>query len=142
METCGCRLLIVDDEEDFAAVLRKRLTRREVDVTVAHSGEEALAAVSAGGFDIVLLDVKMPGMDGIATLREIKALAPAVEVIMLTGHASVPAAMEGMTSGAFDYLVKPVDFGDLVLKLQDAYRRRELRCGRQTHDASDPRQRG
>ena len=120
------RVLIVDDESDFLDTLMKRMRKREVDVTGAGSGREALDVLSRDQVDVVLLDVKMPGMDGIQVLREIKRLHPLVEVVMLTGHANIEVAIEGMESGAFDYLIKPMDIDDLLYKLQDAYRRKSI----------------
>ncbi len=114
--------LIVDDEEEFLETLMKRLRKRDLNVAGAKSGEEALELLSRKPVDVVVLDVRMPGMDGIHTLREIKQNFPLVEVVMLTGHASTEMAIEGMEIGAFDYLMKPVDIDELVFKLQDAYK--------------------
>jgi DNA-binding NtrC family response regulator len=125
-----CTVLLVDDEVKFRDVLAKRLGHRGFTVRAAGSGPEALAIVSAEPIDIVLLDVKMEGMDGIEALRRIKAVAPDVEIIMLTGHANVEAAMAGIDSGAFDYLLKPVEFDNLLFRLQDALERRRLRKAR------------
>lgn len=119
-------VLLVDDEVEFLETLEKRLRRRNMDVRVATSGEEALEALSQSPPDVVVLDVKMPGMDGIETLREIKKKAPLIEVVMLTGHANLEVAIQGMEMGAFDYLMKPVDIDELVYKLQDAHRRKAL----------------
>jgi len=114
------KILLVDDEVDFLAPLRKRLIKRGFKVEEAHSGEAGLEALVGYEADVVVLDVKMPGMDGIATLHKIKESWPLVEVIMLTGHASMEAAIRGMELGAFDYLMKPVDFTELCHKLEDA----------------------
>jgi DNA-binding NtrC family response regulator len=122
METI--RVLLVDDEEDFRETLVKRLNRRNLEVTGAENGEEALKLIDTRPYDVVILDVKMPGMDGIETLREIKKRRPWTEVIMLTGHASVESGIEGMRLGAFDYLTKPCDINNLVLKVGDAYQRK------------------
>ncbi len=119
-------VLLVDDEVEFLETLEKRLRRRNMDVRVATSGEQALRALGECCPDVVVLDVKMPGMDGIETLREIKKRAPLVEVVMLTGHANLEVAIQGMEMGAFDYLMKPVDIDELVYKLQDAHRRKSL----------------
>lgn len=125
METI--RTLLVDDENEFLEPLVKRLRRRKIDVRTAASGEAALEMLAAEPVDVVVLDVRMPGMDGIQTLREIKARDPQVEVIMLTGHASIEVAVEGMELGAFDYLMKPMNIDELVYKLQDAHKRKQLR---------------
>ncbi len=119
-------VLLVDDEVEFLETLEKRLRKRNIGVRVATSGDEALEVLTSESPDVVVLDVKMPGMDGIETLREIKKRKPLVEVVMLTGHANVEVAIQGMEMGAFDYLMKPVDIDELVYKLQDAYRRKTL----------------
>ncbi len=119
-------VLLVDDEVEFLETLEKRLRRRNMQVSIATSGEQALEVLGQRTPDVVVLDVKMPGMDGIETLREIKRRAPLVEVVMLTGHANLEVAIQGMEMGAFDYLMKPVDIDELVYKLQDAHRRKSL----------------
>jgi DNA-binding NtrC family response regulator len=119
--------MLVDDEEDFRETLCKRLKKRKLDVISAASGREALDRLSERLVDVVVLDVKMPGMDGIETLKEIKRLAPSVEVIMLTAHADVRVAVQGMELGAFDYLMKPMDIDELLYKLQDAYKKKWCR---------------
>jgi DNA-binding NtrC family response regulator len=121
METI--RVLLVDDEEDFRTTLANRLRKRKLEVAEAESGKSALNLLGQGSFDVVVLDVRMPGMDGIETLRQIKTSTPLVEVIMLTGHASVESGIEGMRLGAFDYLMKPCDINDLFNKIMDAYQR-------------------
>jgi DNA-binding NtrC family response regulator len=125
------KVLFVDDETDFLETLIKRMKKRKLNVSGVKSGEEALeflkhAEASEEPVDIVVMDVKMPGMDGIQTLREIKKICPRVEVIMLTGHACLEVAREGMDSGAFDYLMKPVDMDELLFKIQDAYKKKTL----------------
>lgn len=118
------KVLLVDDEEDFVHTLVKRLTRRKLDVRSALSGKEALKSASDFVPDVIVLDVKMPDMDGIETLKQIKMLCPATEVIMLTGHANVEVAIRGMELGAFDYLMKPIEIDELLYKLQDAYKKK------------------
>jgi len=120
-------VLLVDDEVDFRELLEKRLRMRHLALLTAGSGEEALAIVAGQPVDVVVLDVRMPGMGGTAALREIKRLKPEVEVIMLTGQASVEVALEGMELGAFDYLLKPVSIDELLFKLQDAAEKKRLR---------------
>jgi len=120
------KVLLVDDEEEFLETLVKRLRKRNIAVKGVGSGERALEALETQDVDIVVLDVKMPGMDGIETLREIKTRAPLVEVIMLTGHASLEVAIEGMEFGAFDYLMKPISIDELLYKLEDAHQKRRL----------------
>jgi DNA-binding NtrC family response regulator len=118
-------VLLVDDEKPFVETLSKRLTRRELSISAAFDGPGALEQLAQDQtLEVVILDVKMPGMDGIETLREIKARHPLVEVIMLTGHATVETAIEGMKLGAFDYLMKPCDIDQLVSKVEDAAARK------------------
>jgi DNA-binding NtrC family response regulator len=118
------KILIVDDENDFRETIIKRLRARKMEVEGADSGFKALEMLDQQDFDVIVLDVKMPGMDGIETLREIKLKKPLVEVIMLTGHASVESGIQGMQLGAFDYVMKPVALDDLMDKLRQAYERR------------------
>ena len=118
-------LLIVDDEEKFVSYLSKRLIKRDLNVHTALNGEEALRAIKEKPLDIVILDVVMPGIDGIETLKRIKNLSPLVEVIMLTGKATVETAVEGMKLGAFHYLMKPVEIEDLLAKVKEAYKRKK-----------------
>ncbi|NLI82832.1 MAG: response regulator [Deltaproteobacteria bacterium] len=119
-------VLLVDDEVEFLDTLLKRLRKRNLNVSGVHSGEQALAFLQAQPVDVVVLDVKMPGMDGLETLRAIKKSFPLIEVIMLTGHANMEVAIEGMELGAFDYLMKPMDIDELLYKLQDAYKKKAL----------------
>jgi DNA-binding NtrC family response regulator len=116
-------VLLVDDEVAFVETLVKRLAKRNLRVDFAYSGQEALDKLSASGptkVDVVILDVKMPGMNGLETLTEIKQRHPLVEVIMLTGHATVESAIEGMKQGAFDYLMKPCEVEILLDKITQA----------------------
>jgi DNA-binding NtrC family response regulator len=112
-------ILVVDDEGDFRETLINRLKKRRIPAVGCASGEEALALFQKGErFDAVILDIKMPGgMDGISTLREIRAIHPGADVILLTGHASLETSLEGMQQGAFDYLLKPIKLEDLLEKL-------------------------
>ncbi len=118
------RIMIVDDEKDFTRQLAERLRLRDYDVTEAYSGDEAVNAAREYLFDVVILDVAMPGMDGIETLRQIKKIRPLTEVIMLTGHATVESAIEGMKLGAFDFLIKPCETDLLIHKINLAYLRK------------------
>ncbi len=122
----GFSVLVVDDENDFLETIVKRLRKRHLDCEGVKSGELALELLRQRSFDVVLLDVRMPGMAGINTLCEIKRLNPLTEVIMLTGHASVESGIEGMKLGAFDYLMKPMELEPLVEKLADAYERKAI----------------
>jgi DNA-binding NtrC family response regulator len=118
------RVLLVDDQEQYVQLMTERLTMRDYDVTSSSSGEEALEKVKGYNFDVVILDMLMPGIDGIETLREIKRMKPLTEVIVLTGHAAVDTAIEGMKLGAFDYLEKPCETEDLASKIDKAYQRK------------------
>ncbi len=121
------RLLVVDDEKDFLETLVKRLNKRNIDATGVLSGEKALEVINEKPFDVVVMDVKMPGLDGIETLRELKKVNPGIEVIILSGHASVDAAMDGMKLGAYEYLLKPCEIEELIEKIDRAY---ELKADR------------
>ncbi len=118
------RVLLVDDERDFLDSLSQRLRLRGLSVLAAASGREALDLLATDEVDVVVLDVRMPGMDGIETLRRIKEMRPRTEVIMLTGHADLSSSLEGMRFGFFDYLTKPVQLNQLMEKIGDAHRRR------------------
>lgn len=118
------RVLLVDDEAQFVELLAERLETRGFQVETALNGDEALPKVQQRDIDVVVLDVLMPGKNGLETLKEIKQAKPLVEVIMLTGHATVETGIEGMQLGAFDYLLKPTDTEDLVAKITKAYGRK------------------
>ena len=113
-------VLLVDDEAEFRELLAKRLSKRKLKVLTAGDAAEALRLLASTPVDVVVLDVRMPGMSGTDALREIKARLPNVEVLMLTGHAQLDVALAGMELGAFDYLLKPVDLDALLYRLQDA----------------------
>jgi len=108
------RLLLVDDEADFVGLLAKRLRRRKLEVSVAHTAEDALAILADQEVDLVVLDIRLPGMDGLQTLAEIKRTYPQVHVIMMTGFADTEMAARAMSHGAVAYLVKPVDVRELL----------------------------
>jgi DNA-binding NtrC family response regulator len=120
-------VLLVDDEVPFVETLSKRLSKRKLDIKAAYTGEQALENLEEDEkIEVVILDVKMPGIDGIETLRRIKTAHPLIEVIMLTGHATVESAIEGMRLGAFDYLMKPCDLDELVDKVEQAAARKQI----------------
>ncbi len=119
------KLMLVDDEERFLSTMCKLLEKKGYDAITASNGSEALEKLRTHNIHVVVLDVKMPEMDGNETLRAIKRLYPMVEVIMLTGHATVESAIDGLKSGASDYLMKPTDIDDLIRKAEDAYARRQ-----------------
>jgi DNA-binding NtrC family response regulator len=121
-------LLLVDDEQAFVEALAKRLAHRAFRVGFVFGGEEALRYLQANdSVDVILLDIKMPGLDGLESLQRIVALQPLVEVIMLTAHATVATAVDAMRMGARDYLMKPCDLDDLTAKVQAAARRKRER---------------
>ncbi|WP_243312164.1 response regulator [Fundidesulfovibrio agrisoli] len=123
------RILVVDDERDYNETIVKRLRRRGFEAETALSGPEALELLGRKSFDVALLDIMMPGMDGIEVLRELKKRTPEVEVILLTGHASVESGVLGMSIGANSYLLKPVDFDELLAAIGQAYERKRLSGG-------------
>ncbi|MGD0972051.1 MAG: response regulator [Desulfobaccales bacterium] len=127
------QVLIVDDELDFLETIVKRLRARNIEVSGVESGYLALEALDSRNPDVIILDVKMPGMDGIETLKEIKKKKPLTEVIMLTGHASVESGIQGMQLGAFDYLMKPIALDELLEKVRQAYERKLTQEGRGSH---------
>ncbi|MBW1846767.1 MAG: response regulator [Deltaproteobacteria bacterium] len=114
------KVLLVDDEKDFVESLSERLDIRNFDVTCAYNGDEALKFMQDQDFDVIILDVMMPGKDGVETLQEIKKIKPLTQVIMLTGNATVETAINGMKLGAYDYLMKPTDTEILVEKIDKA----------------------
>jgi len=119
------KIMLVDDEERFLSTTKKLLAKKGYDVLTATSGSEALEKLRLHNIHVVILDVKMPGMDGIVTLRRIKSEFPLVEVIMLTGHATAESAVDGLKSGATDYLMKPTDVGELLEKAEEAFGKRQ-----------------
>ena len=118
-------IMLVDDEVPFVEAMVRRLKKRDLEVKTAYSGQEALEALAEyQNTDVVILDVKMPGMDGIETLKKIKSSFPLTEVVMLTAHATVESAIEGMKLGAFDYLMKPCDMEQLMGKIEEATKKK------------------
>lgn len=120
------RILLVDDEEEFLSTTKKLLERKGVYVATAASGRAALEKLAAESIHVVILDMKMPGMDGVATLKAIKSAYPLVQVVMLTGHGTVESAMEGLRSGATDYMTKPVDIEELMARAEEAFMRGQI----------------
>jgi len=119
------KIMLVDDEERFLVTTKKLLAKKGFDILTATSGSEALDILGTEKVHVVILDIKMPGMNGLETLRQIKKLYPMVEVIMLTGHATGETAVEVLKAGAIDYLMKPVDIDDLVQKAEEASEKRQ-----------------
>ncbi len=118
-------LMLVDDEERYLLTTAKLMEKKGIDVLTAQSGEQALDLLRTHEIHVVILDIKMPGMDGFKTLRAIKTLYPPVEVIFLTGHATMDSAIEGLQFGAFDYVMKPADIDDILAKACEAFEKRQ-----------------
>lgn len=118
------KILLVDDEVEFASALAERLQMRNYDVKTANNALDALRNISTYPPDVVILDLKIPGMDGIETLKTIKKLDSSIEVIMLTGHGDVQSVEAGIKSGAFEYIMKPIDIGELTSKIDNAKKKR------------------
>ena len=121
----NARVLLVDDETDFTDTMSHLLQNRGYQVTAVNSGESAIKALSQERYDVMVLDLKMPGMDGMATLKEAKKLELFTETLILTGHATVDTALEAIKLGAYDYLTKPCDIDDLVGKIQGARKKKD-----------------
>jgi len=119
------KLLLVDDEERFLVTVAKLLGRKGYEPLTAQGGREALDILGRESVDVVILDVKMPGMDGLETLSEIKNRFPLVQVIMLTGHGTIDSAIEGMEKGAYDYIIKPYDLDKLLEEAKAAFEIKE-----------------
>ena len=119
------KILLVDDEEGYVNVLAKRMTKRQVEVSVALSGSEAIQTLRKKDFDVAVVDLKMEDMDGIEVLKIFKKMDPELPVVMLTGHGSEKAARDGLALGAFDYLTKPCDLEDLLATITKAAERKE-----------------
>ena len=114
------KILIVDDEKEFVSTLVERLIFRDFDAQGVFNGKQAVQKVTTETFDVVILDLKMPGMDGIETLRSILEIQPAVKVLLLTGYGSSEISKEGLNAGAFDYIAKPVNITSLIQKMNEA----------------------
>jgi DNA-binding NtrC family response regulator len=119
------KVLLVDDEVEFASALAERLRLRDFDTQAVSNAEDAVAVIQNDPPDIVLLDYRMPGTDGIEILKIIKEMNPAIEVIMLTGLQDTLSMEEGMKRGIFEYMVKPVDIGELIVKINLAQKKRQ-----------------
>ena len=116
------RVLLVDDEEEFVSALSERLMLRGIEVDTALNGEEALAIMVEKEFEVVILDVMMPGLSGLEVLKQIKTTHANTQVILLTGHGATREGIEGMRLGAFDYLIKPVDIEEMLQRMKEAVR--------------------
>ena len=120
------KVLLVDDETSFVEALGRRLTLRKLHVLTAGSADEALDILGREEFDVVVMDVRMPDTDGLTATKAMKRRYPLVEIILLSGHATLEASVGGMALGAYDYLLKPVRIDELVYKIEDAYRKKTL----------------
>jgi two-component system, OmpR family, response regulator len=118
------KILLVDDEVAFANNIAKLISKRGYEVLTVYNGESAIQAIEEKEFDVIVLDLKMPGLDGLATLKQIKKKRPNVEVIILTGHGSMDSGIDGMQLGAFDFIMKPVRFDDLHEIIRQAFQRK------------------
>ena len=121
----GSRVLLVDDETIFTKNMSKLLKNRGYQVTAVNSGDNAIRELEQNHFDVIVLDLKMPGMDGITTLKEIMKLGLFTETLILTGHGSIDSALEAMKLGAYDYLTKPCEIDELVAKIEAAWEKKE-----------------
>jgi len=119
------RVLLADDEVDFTDNTKTLLEHRGYDVTAVNSGDSAIRTLGQEKYDVMVLDLKMPGMDGISTLKEIKKLNFHTQILVLTGHGAINTALEAMELGAYDYLTKPCDIDELTEKLEDAMKKGE-----------------
>lgn len=119
------KILLVDDETVFVENMSRLLRNRGYNVTAVDRGEDAIKLVEEEKYDMVVLDLKMPGIDGITTLREIKRLDTYAEILILTGHGSIDTAMESLKLGVYDYLIKPCGIDELVMKLEGAWEKKE-----------------
>ena len=133
----GLKVLLVDDEDRFRSALSRQLTVRGFRVFEADCGEKALDITEKESPDVVILDQEMPGLSGTETFAEIKKINPLIEVIMLTGHATVEIALYIMKKGAFDYIMKPLNIDELLYKIEDAYTRKVLNEKKNTSTRPD-----
>jgi len=118
-------IMLVDDEIPFVETTTKRLAKRNFEVITAFSAEKALEKLKTNqNLDVIVLDIKMPGMDGIEALKEIKTVSPLIEIIMLTGHAAIELAIDAMKLGAYDFLMKPLDIEELISKVEIAAKKK------------------
>ena len=130
-------VLLVDDEEDFTATLAERLESRGLTVTTANNGEKGLALVETSAFDAIVLDMMMPGMDGIETLKRMLAKRPTLQIIMLTGEANLTQGIAAVKAGALDYVEKPIELDDLLKKINDAKSKTDALNKQQAQDDID-----
>lgn len=130
----GAKILLVDDEKVFVGNMARILTTRGYHVTTAHSGDEAIRALQEEMVDVIVLDLKMPGMDGLTTLKEIQKLELFTQTLILTGHGSIDSALEAMKFGAYDYLTKPCEIDELEAKIEGAWEKKDGKIKRDMMD--------
>jgi len=128
------KVLLVDDEVDFLEIMEERLTARGIDVVTSDSAEDALKRIETDIFDAVILDLQMPGMNGIEALKQIKARHPEIQVILLTGHATVEKGVEAIRQGALDFVEKPADLEILEEKITKAHKKKMLIVEKDSRD--------
>lgn len=128
------KVLLVDDEKDFLEIMTERMQSRGMEVSTCTSAEEALEMIKSETFDAIILDFMMPGMDGFQALKEIKSRRPKLQIILLTGHATVQKSVEAMKMGATDFLEKPADIEELEKKIKEASARRMLIVEKETEE--------
>jgi len=121
----GAKILLVDDEDVFTTNMSKLLNSRGYDATAVNSGNSAIETPKNENIDVLVLDLKMPGMDGIATLKEIRKIDLFTETLILTGHGSIDTALDAIKLGAYDYLTKPCEIDELVVKIEGAWGKKD-----------------
>lgn len=136
-KTIHAKVLLVDDEEDFIKTLAQRLEMRGLKVTGVTRGEDAVALTARQSFDAIVIDLAMPGMDGLETLKKIKESQPEAEIIMLSGQGTVKSGIEAMKLGAEDFLEKPVDMQELLTKINEMRHKRILVLEKQSIEEID-----
>ena len=124
-ETSDIRVLLIDDEQTLLEYLSKRLLKEGFIVKATFSGEEALEVAANNFFDVAVVDLKMPGMDGVETQKRLKEIQPLIQCIVLTGHGSIDTALESGHHDAYKYLLKPIDYENLVETIKEAYKKKE-----------------
>lgn len=128
------RVLLIDDEQDFLEVMSERMKNRDIDVTTATSAKDALGLAQDGGFDAIILDLQMPEMDGLQALEKLKAMNPDLQVILLTGHATIEKGVQAMKLGATDVMEKPADIQALTEKIKKAHAKKIILVEKQTEE--------
>jgi DNA-binding NtrC family response regulator len=123
-EKSNIRVLLVDDEENLLEYLSKRLLKLGFTVKATFSGEEAITAAGEQHYDVAVVDLKMPGIDGVETQKRLRDLQPYIQCIVLTGHGSIESALESGQEDAFQYLLKPVDYDNLLANIKEAYKKK------------------